>query len=676
MRSLSLALSAAVVLIVACGGSASAPVGGVCIAGTTQACVCPGSPVEEGVQICVNASFLPCACSGHTPDGGTGRDGGIHRDGGGGRDGESSDGRAGRDGADHDASEKDAPITVTEAGFNDGRPNVDAMTCVADAGGPGPVQHLCVIYPPGGDDENECDGHHDLAGFPPNGPGGNGFDDNCNGLVDEGCACTGVGTTKACYLVPASQTQDGLPVGWCAQNSKGTVNCVQQLTGGPTWGGTCRGAQEPYADDVCAPGDFNCDGKAENSVSENCSCQTASVTCPSVPLTTAPYPSPTALPLQVDAAAWFSNPLAVAQATGWQWTLTGGDCDNILPHPSFGIYATPDGSGDPLGTQSNTLGVSSNEHGMVASAPQVTSSVYPAFSLSGDYLLGASWTLDGRAYACSIKVQVRAPGLRAEGCWDTEGVGDDLDLHVAKVNGFTATCPNEEDWSNQSADPTCAAANEDCYYEECYSPNSPTVDWGYASSPSTACSGWGSQGGGVGVLCSNPRLDRDANGLSGTCDATVQNPNDIGSLGVGAYCGPENINIDNPTTGDTFAVALRFYNQLGTTGPHGHVNVYCDGERVLSSGYDPTVGNEFPELVTPGQDTMGDMWKVALVTTTISSNGLSCAVTPTTSTTPDPTRDGSTAYCVDDYTNNGANSQILLTSTGAPPATAAQLCFH
>ena len=53
----------------------------------------------------------------------------------------------------------------------------------------------------------------------------------------------------------------------------------------------------------------------------------------------------------------------------------------------------------------------------MATAPTVTSSVYPAFSLSGDYLLTGSFTLSGTQYTCSVKIQVRAPGIRAEGCW-------------------------------------------------------------------------------------------------------------------------------------------------------------------------------------------------------------------------------------------------------------------
>ena len=567
---------------------------------------------------------------------------------------------------------------VTEAGFNDAKPVIEATTCLADAGGPGPVKHVCIIFPAGADSGNECDGHHDPpAPFPANGSTGNGFDDNCNGLVDEGCSCDSVGTTKTCYLVPASQTMGGVPVGWCAENSKGTVACSQQGEGGATWNGVCRGAQPPYANDFCAPGDFNCDGKEENSTTENCSCTSGVIQCPTNPLTTVPYPDPNNLPLEVNAGAWFVDQADVPNATAWQWTLTGGDCDNILPHPTFGIYPTSNGSQNPIGTQSSTLGTGMNEHGIVASAPSVTSSIYPAFSLSGDYLLNASWMLSGKAYACSVKVQVRAPGIRAEGCWDTEGQGDDLDLHVAKVNDFPQ-CATSRSWSNQA--PACSTANEDCYYGDCYSGGGfggggNDVDWGYASSPASACTGWGSQSIGA-SSCNNPRLDRDSNGLSGTCDSTVTNPN--GSSFNGPYCGPENINVDYPQNNDRFAVGLRFYNQ-STTPPvpvRTHVNVYCDGARVLSAGYDPTTGNNFPKLVTPGQDSMGDMWKVALITTQVTGAGLNCLVVPTQSGAPDPMRDGSSAYCVDDYGLDGATSQELLTSGGLEPANANALCYH
>jgi hypothetical protein len=70
------------------------------------------------------------------------------------------------------------------------------------------------------------------------------------------------------------------------------------------------------------------------------------------------------------------------------------------------------------------------------------------------------------------------------------------------------------------------------------------------------------------------------------------------------------------------------------------------------------------------------MWKVALVTTQVTGAGLTCNVVPTQSTTPDPQRDGSSAFCVDDSTLDGLASQELLTSGGLEPANANALCFH
>jgi hypothetical protein len=543
--------------------------------------------------------------------------------------------------------------------FNDAKIDVDAQSCVAgDAGGPGPVQRVCVHY---GADDNECDGHHDLVGFPSNGSGGNGFDDDCDGLVDEGCSCDVIGSTKNCYLVPASQTVAGVPAGWCGQNSKGTVDCVKFSTEfGAHWSGMCRGAQPPFPDDICAPGDFDCDGKDQNSRAQDCTCKPGTVSCPTMPVQTVPYPDPNTLPLKIDAAAWFTSPSDVAQATNWKWTLSGGDCDNILPHPTFGMYPSSNGSGVPVGTQVDTLGTSGKEHGMVAQSP-ITSSVYPAFALSGDYLLQSDFDLYGQHHSCQIKVQVRAPGIRAEGCWDTEDTGAghaDLDLHVAKVNGFDTTCVNTTGWSDGCPD-------EDCYYGNCkYSGSGP--QW-YADSPATACVGWGSLA--TGPTCTNPRLDRDLI----DCDRSVTNPND--STSFGGYCGPENINIDLPVDGDKFAVAVKYYG--GTPASRTHVNIYCNGVRVVSTGYNPVNGNDFPKLLQEGGDSTGDMWKVGMITAHVSGGMLtSCDVTTTQSQLPHVASDGSNAYCVDSTTTDGAQCTQLLTPSGQQPLDANAICFH
>ena len=81
-------------------------------------------------------------------------------------------------------------------------------------------------------------------------------------------------------------------------------------------------------------------------------------------------------------------------------------------------------------------------------------------------------------------------------------------------------------------------------------------------------------------------------------------------------------------------------------------------------------------MIEAGEDSGGDMWKVALVTTQISNGVLTCNVVPTPSMMPDPMRDGSNAYCVDNFEADGANSQALLTATGAEPTSSPELCFH
>jgi hypothetical protein len=246
---------------------------------------------------------------------------------------------------------------------------------------------------------------------------------------------------------------------------------------------------------------------------------------------------------------------------------------------------------------------------------------------------------------------------------------------MAKINDFPE-CSTSHSWSDLA--PACSTANEDCYYGDCYAGgigSTSDVDWGYADSPASSCTGWGSQSSFV-TSCANPRLDRDANGLSGECDPTVTNPN--GSSFNGPYCGPENINVDHPLNNDRFAVGLRFYTQ-NTEPPvpaHVHVDVYCDGERVLASGYDPVAGTLFPQLLTSGGDSAGDMWKVAILTTQVTGAGLACTVVPTQSMVPNLTRDGSTAYCVDNSTLDGLVSQELLTASGSEPLNANALCFH
>jgi hypothetical protein len=537
--------------------------------------------------------------------------------------------------------------TPTVDNRSDARPPSDAAaSCSVERPGPGPIRRICL--PP---TANECDGSHDFPGFE-NGRQGNGFDDDCDGLVDEGCECPSAGATKECWLIPASQASNltRKPVGWCESNSRGTMACEPNAEF-RRWSGQCRGAQPPFADDTCAKGDFDCDGAELNSRAEDCSCKEDLVQCPTAPLVTAPFPQPQTLPLKVDAAAWMINPQLAAQATNFKWSMIGGDCDNILPHPTFGLYLTQDGRGEPAGRTAGNLGATGRERGTVVDGNGVGSVVYPAFSLSGDYLLQGEFDLMGKRYSCVQKVQVRAPGVRAEACWDTVGRVD-LDLHFAKLNGFSRCA--QQGWSE-----TCQ--KQDCYFANCRGTEGASHPAWYGDSADSACIGWGS---GAAGRCPNPRLDRDIV----SCQTNQRSPNSS------VFCAPENINVDAPAVGDEFAVSLKYYG--GSVATKAHVNVYCNGERVIATGFDPVTGNNFPVLREAGANTTGDMWKVAQIKVTdVTSEGIACEVNPVPSRVPVLNQDGSTALCVDNE-GRSPGSVRLMSPGGFRPLEPAAMCFH
>jgi hypothetical protein len=571
--------------------------------------------------------------------------------------------------------------------FNDATPDASGDACIRGDAGPAPFPQRCAAAT-----TNECDGPTDTAlsglGVPAallNGSRGNGFDDDCDGLVDEGCTCPGFGQTKDCYAVPATQVdpKTGKPVGWCTDNSKGSLDCARAEF--PTWSGTCRGAQPPYRHDVCAPGDFNCDGLEENSDIADCSCKVDPVTCPTAPVIAAPYPDPKNLPL-VDGSQWITNAADRPNATSWTWTLVGGDCDNVLPHPTFALYTSKDSTlngarkgvrqtvkYDPNASPARFLAAAGepliaiqavNFGNGVAGAQ-----VFPAFGLSGDYVVQGEWDLNGTHYVCTQKVQVRAPGIRAELCWDTVGGnlggvsgGNDLDLHVARLQGVTCT------GSTQGWDTVCSSGTtyQDCWYHPvsgCRDSSITAPLWGYADSANSACLGWSSKRDPAGrQKCTNPRLDKDTI----QCDPSQDDPTFLGSAVEGftdPFCGPENINLDNPADGDAFVVGVNHYDPHGgTTNAKPHVNLYCNGARVLSAGYNPLTGQtSYPLLNKPGGEVSGDWWTVATIKAHVTAGVLtSCDVASVPSHHADPTRDGpspsappndTTGLCVESTAN-------------------------
>jgi hypothetical protein len=599
--------------------------------------------------------------------------------------------------------------TETGGGVQDAKPDVAADGC-SDAGakvGPGPYTHACAPAT-----ANECDGKSDKNAAFPNGANGNGFDDDCDGLVDEGCTCDAAhppGTTKPCWLVPSSQADSsGNAVGWCKQNSKGTMTCIQTGSGeftGRTWDGVCRGAQLPFSDDACASGDFDCDGADMNPQTQDCSCKPVVVTCPTDPLVNAPYPVVTDLekkktnpldpaptkPFIIDGNAWLSG-AGAATATNWVWTVTGGDCDNILPHPTFAVYNGKDSTTATRvpGTEKSNLGPSLKQKGWVTTASAAQHQIWPAFSLSGDYAVKGEFDVQGVHYACTQKVQIRYPGVRAELCWDmaataSAGISSaDVDLHFGRLQG--TSCAGKNGWFD-----TCGTApnSADCYFQTgsgCVAGSvagSPSPGWGYAASATDACHGWGSLRA-AGAPCDNPRLDRD----NISCGIAVTNPNapkTLFTLPQQQFCGPENINIDNPKVGDQFLAGVHFYSG---TESHAHVNIYCNGERKLALGYDPTSTPPIthPDLKTgynPGSTATfvtGDLWEVARITWAGGADP--CKLEPVPSVAPKADKDANTNICVDTNAQNKATSTAsdlwLFTPGGNPTSTTpiGSFCWH
>lgn len=476
--------------------------------------------------------------------------------------------------------------------------------------------------------DNECDGLTKAPDFKPEGPGtaspnGNGFDDDGDGLVDEGCPCPGAGTTKDCYLLPSSQTNgdpEWAPQGWCAANSKGKVECKVEGAGEfktLEYEGQCIGAQGPK-EEICEAGDFNCDG-LDGNAADICECQP--IICPD-PIFTTPFPDPNNIGQfsttpngpqtisGVDGGSWFKDPTLVGQSTNWRWTLVGGPCDDTLPNPTFAVF--PSNVGTPNVPWSTHLGLktmklpqipdegqpdpafSTNSadlyhRGWVIAGGTVPSKIFPAFSLSGDYYITGKFQYPDPAAPDQLKegqctqiVKVRAPGLRVELCWPEVGAGQgehDVDLHLARLQGN----PNGDGKHGWFTTAGAAPNADDCYY----SPNSACGNRFNTNGSTSATPGWyldeiTDEPGGVGVChgwgsrrfdgsvpgtqkrpCASPRLDRD----NITCNPNIEDPNapeqDVEQQGKNPdnFCGPENINLDGKvlTQGERFAIGVQCY---------------------------------------------------------------------------------------------------------------------
>jgi hypothetical protein len=290
---------------------------------------------------------------------------------------------------------------------------------------------------------------------------GDGLDNNCNGMVDEGCACI-PGEVQPCFLGPPGRRG----VGGCVD---GTQRCQGQEEFGE-WG-QCEGGIWPTAE-RCDSLDNDCNGCVDD---DPMCCETA-LNCPG------PGDLPEAAPYAdyvINGAQFYNGAVQT-----WSWTVVGGPCDQLLQATSGKVSYTLTG--------------------------QNTSSLKFHPTLSGDYTVTVDMGLaSGEHLTCTFIVHVKGPGFRVELCWDTTGQSD-IDLHVHKPGTttpwFTNAATGEPDFSDVNQD--------DCYYLNCkpytYSPPPTGVQWGYANTSVDNCEG--APGGPVWTVlnyCHNPRLDID-----------------------------------------------------------------------------------------------------------------------------------------------------------------------
>ena len=133
----------------------------------------------------------------------------------------------------------------------------------------------------------------------------NGADDDCDGMIDEGCACT-PGSVQRCFAGPPGRRD----VGGC---TVGTQTC-SEFGWGPCEGGIAPGAE------VCDDLDNDCNG---------CSDEVSGC----VPVGSCPAPGdprvPDATPFstyRLDGEMFYSG----SDAVSWRWEVEGTPCDRMF----------------------------------------------------------------------------------------------------------------------------------------------------------------------------------------------------------------------------------------------------------------------------------------------------------------------------------------------------------
>jgi hypothetical protein len=449
-----------------------------------------------------------------------------------------------------DASLPGVDGSARDGALSEGGPQTDAevpLLCDPDNYVPDGCEDLGGLTEA---DANRCDG----------------FDNDCDGVIDEGCACVD-GSVQECFTGPPGRVD----IGACQRGIQVCDNSGE--FGG--WGSCQRGIGP--REEVCDRLDNDCNGCIDER--EDCD---VFIDCPGEGDPRIPEGKP--FETYVLDASKFYNGNDVAS---YKWSIAGSPCDEL--------FASIPGSNtsDTNGRLSYTLKGARQKQARVR------------FTLSGTYLVTLTIKRNsGQVLSCTFAVVVGAAGLRVELCWDKTGptAGQnfiDLDLHLA-LKGQTTVWTGGPNAQASSF----SATNFDI-------PNGVNARglWNHPNTPDpSGCL----TGGGLDVVhelrgnCLNPRLDLD----------------NQGDTDPARYL-PENINLDNPRAGEVFQVSVN-HRSTAAIQTRALVNVYCGGKLRGSYALDP----EQTPFSDASVDS--ELWRVVELAPRVNNAGktVDCTLTP------------------------------------------------